>query len=183
MPFTTDWSSAPKDAAIDATLLELGFELNDKGQFVDKDGNYHAYFVGDNERTNEVRDEALRECARGAVKYQLLAYDVQEVFLTGSGGIVIKERPISEPHVSILSTKPSIMKNRKDVVIVIPDLNSDLGISSYRELFGEGGMDVGSLLGLAKKLQSTSLAGDGTVSDVQRLTSFDHKEMMLTRNP
>ena len=65
----------PKDPFYPANLADLGYTVNDEGQFVHvKTGEFFEYSVTDNERANQMHCEAMHKCARKAVLDELTKY-------------------------------------------------------------------------------------------------------------
>ncbi|KAK3700376.1 hypothetical protein LTR37_015987 [Vermiconidia calcicola] len=154
----------PVDATSETTLIELGYKLNEKGQFV----NFHTsnstpsffdFFVSDNENRNEENREKMHEAARTEVMKMLEKMGVKETFLWGEDGAEISNAKPTAPNVTILTTNLDELKAKKDVVVVIGDHNGDAGIWAYRHFLGEGGVDGGSAVGLVKKLKDVGLEG------------------------
>ena len=153
--------SLPQDPQYQANLTELGYHLNDKGQFlsISNPAQFFAFFHTDNERANEKRKEAMHMCVRQIVKEELAKLGVKELFLTGEDGKSVEEvKPVGK-HLPILVTEPVALKQKKDVIIVIGEQVQDLGIWAWRSLMKEGGIDDGSAVGLVKKLQDMRLDG------------------------
>ncbi|KAK3695923.1 hypothetical protein LTR37_018278 [Vermiconidia calcicola] len=154
----------PVDATSETTLIELGYKLNDKGQFVkfhtsSSTPSFFEFFVSDSESRNEENREKMHEAARNVVMQMLEKLGVRETFLWGEDGAEISDAKPTAPHVTILTTELAELKNKKDVVVVIGDHNADAGIWAYRHFLGEGGVDGGSAVGLVKKLESVGLEG------------------------
>lgn len=143
----------PEEPDFPKNLAELGYKINEKGQFVNvKDGKFFDFFNTDNDRANVIRKEAMHFCARDAVKQAAAGHGIQEIYVTGANGTNIKTtKPVAQ-HLRILTTKPIVLKAKKDVVIIIGEHTQDPGIWAYRHLMKEGGIDGGSLVGLMKKL-------------------------------
>ncbi|KAK5717165.1 hypothetical protein LTR15_009054 [Elasticomyces elasticus] len=146
----------PQDPTMPANLQALGFQVNGDNQFV-KSGNssgkpveFFDFYHTNNERANEVRREAIHECARKEVIAQLGKLGVKQVFMKGEQ--FLDMRP-EGPHVAILATDLDVLKYKKDVVVVVNEHMQDLGIWAYRMLMREPGIDGGSAVGLVKKLQ------------------------------
>lgn len=155
------WENLPKDPQYPADFDNLGYRFNAQGQLVGKNSDeFFDYFHTDNERVNDTRKEAVHESVRGRVKEELADLDVKEYYLTGHSGREIYDEKPDMKHVNILVTDREALKKKIDVILVVPDQNQDLGILTYRELLGAGGIERGSILGLVHKLQTTSLSGD-----------------------
>ncbi|KAK5728023.1 hypothetical protein LTR17_012220 [Elasticomyces elasticus] len=146
----------PQDPAMPANLQALGYKVNGLNQFVKsgtpsgKPVEFFDFYHSSNERSNEVRREAMHECARKEVIAQLGKLGVKQVFMKGEQ--FLDMRP-DGPHVAILATDLDVLKYKKDVVVVVNEHMQDLGIWAYRMLMREPGIDGGSAVGLVKKLQ------------------------------
>ncbi|EME86802.1 uncharacterized protein MYCFIDRAFT_77379 [Pseudocercospora fijiensis CIRAD86] len=141
----------PPEPEYEADLEKLGFRLNEKYQFVET-GAVFDYYHTDNDRANELRKEAFHTAARAKIAEVLSErHGIQELYLTG--GTYHHERP-QEPHVSILCTKVSELKKKHDIVVVIGEAKEDPGIWGWRVAGKEGGIESGSVVGLAARLQS-----------------------------
>ena len=60
----------------------------------------------------------------------------------------------NEPHLSIYCTPREILREKKDVIVIINNSGTDLGVLSYRHLLRSGGIDGGSCISLAKSLRA-----------------------------
>jgi hypothetical protein len=146
--FVRQHKTLPADPAYPANLEELGFTVNQRGEFISTSAEhntqvYFNFFHTDNERVNEVRKEAMHTAARKAVKDELARLGVKEVFLTGDDGDLIEEEKPEGPHVTVYATDLDVLKEKMHVVVVIGEHNSDAGILAYRSLMREGGIDKG----------------------------------------
>ena len=126
------------------------------------------FFYTDNERANEVRREAFHAAIKNEMLSELKKLGIKEVFVTKGA---CKENKPSKPHVTILATEPTVLKTMKNVVVFTNEHKQDLGVLAYRTLAREGGLDAGSVLGLAKKLNGTPTTLDNgiTAEDIQSL--------------
>ncbi|KXT17704.1 hypothetical protein AC579_9022 [Pseudocercospora musae] len=141
----------PPEPKYEADLEKLGFRLNEKYQFTD-DGGVFDFYHTDNDQANELRKEAFHTAARVKIAEVLRErYGIQELYLTGSK--YHYERP-QEPHVSILCTKVSELKKKHDIVVVIGEASGDAGVWAWRVAGKEGGIELGSAIGVAARLQS-----------------------------
>jgi hypothetical protein len=71
-----------------------------------------------------------------------------------------------EPWVHIYANSQSVLNKKKRVVVIINDHNQDLGIWAYRVVSAEdGGIDVGTCVGIAKELKRRYNTGDADKSD------------------
>jgi len=59
-----------------------------------------------------------------------------------------------EPHLSIYCTPCDILKEKKDIIVIINNGGTDLGVWSYRHLLRSGGIEGGSCVSLAKALKA-----------------------------
>ncbi|KAF7184939.1 hypothetical protein HII31_13751 [Pseudocercospora fuligena] len=141
----------PPEPKYEADLEKLGFRLNEKYQFIENGGVFDFYHT-DNDQANELRKEAFHTAARIKIAEVLRERcGVQELYLTGSK--YHYERP-QEPHVSILCTKVSELKKKHDIVVIIGEASEDAGIWAWRVAGKEGGIESGSAIGVAARLQS-----------------------------
>ncbi|KAK4555292.1 hypothetical protein LTR86_007588 [Recurvomyces mirabilis] len=178
----TDLPQDPRPAAADSaaastniTLASLGFVMNENHQFVKANiaaGNgpegYFNFFHTDNERSNEVRREAMHAQIKKSMLSELKKLGITEVFIHEGACQVAKP---SGPHATILASEPGLLKTLKDVIVIVNEHKQDLGILAYRALAREGGLDVGSVFGVASKLSAvtTKLDTGITAGDVQAL--------------
>lgn len=160
---------APPEPFYEADLEKLGFRLDEHNKFVNvstarsrhmltstdiftqtRTGEVFDYYHTNNEHANDLRKEAFHTAARAKIAEVLREeYGITELYLTGSK--IHTERP-QEPHVSILSTKVSDLKKKRDIVVVIGEAGADAGIWAWRVAGKEGGIEKGSVVGLAKRL-------------------------------
>ncbi|KAK5131273.1 hypothetical protein LTR08_001178 [Meristemomyces frigidus] len=162
---TTD--NLPKDPSYPADLTSLGYKLNSESQIVeiDKPAQFFTFYATDNDRANEVHKEAMHECVRNIVLDRLAEKGVKQIYVNGDGFVVSKPEG---PHTTILATEPSVLKEKRDVVVVVNEHMQDLGIWSYRLLMREGGINAGSAVGLVEKLQAWG-SGNGTQGPVSAI--------------
>ena len=153
--FRRSESNLPEDPKFPADLAALGFKLNEQGQFVkvSNESEFFNFFASDNERSNEKRKEVMHVCAREAVRQAAAEHGVVEVYLCGKDGKDISMTKPNGPHLRIFVTDLEVLKQKKDVVVVVGEHNQDVGIWACRSLMREGGIDGGSVVGLVKKLE------------------------------
>ena len=144
----------PKEPAYPASLAVLGYELNGKSQFVKvgTESEFFNYFHSDSERFNELRKEAMHECARQSMYTALAGHGITELYLTGNNGTVVKKVKPDAAHVSILTSEVSELRHKKDVIVLIGEHTQDLGVWAYRILLKEGGTVEGTAAGLAERI-------------------------------
>ncbi|KAK3674339.1 hypothetical protein LTR78_005808 [Recurvomyces mirabilis] len=164
-------------AATNVTLASLDFVMNENRHFVKANtatGNgpeeYFNFFHTDNERSNEVRGEAMHAQIKKSMLSELKKLGITEVFI--HEGACQATKP-SGPHATILASEPRVLKTLKDVIVIVNEHKQDLGVLAYRALAREGGLDVGSVFGLASKLSAvtTNLGTGPTAGDVHALAS------------
>lgn len=149
--FRRNDTNLPEDVGWPTNLAELGFKLNDKGQFVKirKDGDIGSdeaegkpvevfdFYGSDSERSNEMRKEAMHRCAKQEMIRELEELGVKQLYLNGQA---FREVKPEGPHVIILTTQLDELKDKKDVIVVVNEHKQDLGVWAYRTLMREGGM-------------------------------------------
>ncbi|EME39014.1 hypothetical protein DOTSEDRAFT_29195 [Dothistroma septosporum NZE10] len=147
----------PQALAFPPELDKLGFELRN-GTFVRKDESspqYFDYFNSDDHDTNDRRKEAIHEAARTVVASELESeFDIKQIYID-SDGEINTTKP-SEAHVTLLATEVSKLRAKRDVIIVIGEAaagRQDAGIWAYRVLMNGGGIEQGSVVGLAKMVK------------------------------
>ncbi len=92
------------------------------------------------------------------------------------GELLSTEKPPADtPFTTIYVTQPNILKQKKDVIVVIQEQTQDKGIWAYRLLMRlpDGGVEVGSAVGLVKKLQKLPFDGVPDKLDAPAKNSFD----------
>ncbi|KAK5112418.1 hypothetical protein LTR85_011527 [Meristemomyces frigidus] len=158
----------PKDPFYPADLSGLGYRLNEHGQIVDAEEPSHFFLIyhTDNDRANEVRKEAIHKCVRKIVLSSLDAMGVKPLYVNDDSFIDTKPEG---PHTQILTTELEVLKNKRDVIVVVNEHMQDLGVWAYRLLMRDAGIDVGSAVGLVKKLQiwGSSTAAEDSVACVE----------------
>ena len=154
-------NNLPKDPNYPADLTSLGYKLNANNQIVElaNPANYFTFYATDNDRANEVRKEAMHECVRTIVLDRLAANGVRQIYVNGDGFV---ETQPEGPHTTILATEAAVLREKRDVVIVVNEHMQDLGIWSYRMLMRDGGVTNGSAVGLVEKLQAWGSSSAGT---------------------
>ncbi|TKA74246.1 hypothetical protein B0A55_05684 [Friedmanniomyces simplex] len=146
----------PADPSFPAELHALGYKVNQLGQFVEAESeegepaDFFDFYHTDNERANDVRKEAMHECARREVVERLSELGVDVLYAHGE--TFAEVRP-EGPHVAILATELEALREKREVLVVVNEHMQDLGIWAYRLLMGEAGIEGGSAVGLVKKLQ------------------------------
>ncbi|KAF2820106.1 hypothetical protein CC86DRAFT_361760 [Ophiobolus disseminans] len=145
------------DPVFAADLKELGFFINDLGQFrmIGAPEKEYIFHATNNERVNEMRREGMQECQRRETEKRL--------FLLGINRIYLPEFTITKPdgpHVPILAPAPEVLKVRKRIIVVVNDTIQDIGILAYRELQRGLGVNGGSAVDFVKRIIKRSATGD-----------------------
>ncbi|KZM20506.1 hypothetical protein ST47_g8375 [Ascochyta rabiei] len=99
------------------------------------------------DRHNEVRNEALHACSRAEVTERLSKLGIKQLYFPH----LVTTKP-NGPHVPILAPPPDVLKTRKRVIVVVNDASQDLGILAYRQLQRELGLNGGSVINFAKEI-------------------------------
>ncbi|KAK4993007.1 hypothetical protein LTR50_000713 [Elasticomyces elasticus] len=151
-------SGLPQDPLFEANLTKIGIEVTPTGQFV-RIGEPDEFFKFRSDQktqdfqavshVNEVRRETFHECVRNEVTKRLSDQNIASLYLPQ----LTTEQP-SEAHIPILCTAPEILRHKHNVIVVVGESVQDLAIWAYRIVSRTGGMDEGSAVGLAKKLQA-----------------------------
>ena len=128
------------------------------------------FFATNNDRHNEVRDEAMHGkllttwvrpklttvvCVRREVNERLYKLGIDPYYLPGMSAT----KPAG-PHIPILAPPPSVLQVRKRLFVVVNDRSQDLGILSYSRLQRDLGVDGGSIVSLAKELVKLNSTND-----------------------
>lgn len=145
---------APSEPAHGKTLSEFGYHINEKGECINTTtGEYFDFFHTDSERANDSRRGAFQECLRAEIAATLKnKHGIEEIFIGGQDGAeVFTTRPTGS-HVRLLATELSELRQKQDVIVVVGESTQDCGIWAWRLVQREGGMEEGSLVGLAKKV-------------------------------
>ena len=184
--FARQNNDLPNDPEHAVTLEDMGYKVNEQGQFVSIDSPQHFFrqFTTDNERVNEVNRGSMNHHARGVVNKRLLKEGVVKLFLWGDSGVSWSQEAPEQntPYTKIYATEPQVLKEEKDVIVVIGEHSQDLGIWAYRALMGEGGLNEGSAQGLAKKLRGLSFDGFPDQCDSPAGGRKDLVEVMADEN-
>ncbi|KAK0362399.1 hypothetical protein LTR59_008866 [Friedmanniomyces endolithicus] len=159
----------PQDPCFPADLHALGYKVNELGQFVEVEpaegtaADFFDFYHTDSERANEVRKEAMHECARKEILERLSELGVKPLFVYGQKFTQVKP---GVPYVSILATNLAVLKKKKDVLVIVNEHKQDLGIWAYRLLLWQAGIEGGSAVGMVKKLKAwqSMSANDSSVS-------------------
>ncbi|CAK1358900.1 unnamed protein product [Cercospora beticola] len=146
--------AAPKEPEYSTDLAAFGYHKNEKGEFVDNTtGEYFDFFHTDNDRVNDLRRGAYQECLRKEIAAELKEkHGITELFVTGADGTEISSSRPSGQNVSLLTTKVSELAQKRDIIIVIGESSQDCGVWAWRTVQREGGIDGGSVTGLASKM-------------------------------
>lgn len=113
-----------------------------------KPTEFFLFKATNNPRYNEVRKEALNEAVRGALIKRARKEGLQMVHLPQ----FTTERP-TEAHVSIFTTPPKLLCQRKGVIVIVNEDVQDLGVFAWRKIGSETGLNgSGSILGIVKEL-------------------------------
>jgi hypothetical protein len=128
--------------------------MNQKGEFVNTEtGEYFDFFHTDSERVNDLRRGVFQDCLRTEIAATLKdKHCIEELFLSGQHGTACTAAQPIEPHVSILVTELSKLREKRDIIVVVGESTQDCGIWAWRLVQREGGMEEGSLVGLAEKM-------------------------------
>ena len=176
----------PKDPSYPSNLTDLGFKVNDKGEFVKiaHPDQFFDFFHTDNDRANEVRKEAVHECARDTVLAELTKLGIKELYLSGEDGATLSNAKPAGQHTKILTSDVKVLGEKKDVLVVVGEHSQDLGVWAYRSLFRAPGIDGGSAVGLVKKLQALGLdgaSGQPVRKNIAQATSVTRTDSVVTR--
>lgn len=96
------------------------------------------------------------------------------------------EKPQGEPSVPILVTNKEELRKKKRIVVVINDDFQDLGLWAYRIVSKDHGVEAGSVVSLAKTMQTnqfaTLAAGDDAAPKLDAdEEKHDLKESLITK--
>ncbi|KAH7381541.1 Arb2 domain-containing protein [Pyrenochaeta sp. MPI-SDFR-AT-0127] len=143
--------------AADLNALGLSFFINKVGQIrmIEAPEEPYIFRSTNNDRVNEVRQEAMRVCQREEAEKRLTALGVTRFYLPSFS----TKKPIG-PHIPILTSPPEILKTRKRVIVLINDSFQDLGILAYGQLQRELGINGGSVVNFVKEIIKRSGTDD-----------------------
>ncbi|GIZ38689.1 hypothetical protein CKM354_000209600 [Cercospora kikuchii] len=146
--------AAPKEPEYSTDLAVFGYHKNEKGEFIDNTtGEYFDFFHTDNDRVNDLRRGAYQECLRKEIAAELKEkHGITELFVTGADGTEISSSRPSGQNVSVLTTNVSELAQKRDIIIIVGESGQDRGVWAWRIVQREGGIDGGSLTGLASKV-------------------------------
>ncbi|SMQ56126.1 unnamed protein product [Zymoseptoria tritici ST99CH_3D7] len=164
--FKANTLSASAKSNFPADLAALGFHFTADGTLRNiETGKPFDFHHTNDERTNQMRKEAVQQAVREHVLQVLRAkYNIHEYYLTPENE-VLKDKPESA-HVPILMTEVSEIVNRRDVIVYVGEETQEMGIWAWRMLRDEGFLSKGTAIGLAEEA-----AGWGTT-----LKSFGETE-------
>ncbi|XPS71083.1 hypothetical protein M3J09_003268 [Ascochyta lentis] len=103
------------------------------------------------DRHNEVRNEAFHACSRAEVTERLFKLGIKQFYFPH----LTTTKP-DGPHVPILAPPPDVLKTRKRVIVIVNDAIQDLGVLAYRQLQREFGVNGGSVINFAKEIAKRS---------------------------
>ncbi|KAF2275089.1 uncharacterized protein EI97DRAFT_87539 [Westerdykella ornata] len=158
--FRLQESNLPKDPKFPADLKELGFFINEAGQFcmINYPDKFFQYYYSNNERVNNARREAYHQCQRREVAKRLSALGLVNLYLPQLTSV----KPEDEASVPILAPPAEILRTRKRVIVIVNSTLQDLGILAYRELQRAAGVNDGSIIGFVKEIIRRSTGADDT---------------------
>ncbi|KAM3421992.1 hypothetical protein BST61_g2369 [Cercospora zeina] len=147
-------TTAPSEPVYSTDLAAFGFHKNEKNEFVsDATGEHFDFFHTDSDRVNDLRRGAYQECLRKEIAAELKEkHGITELFVTGANGAEIASSRPNGPHLSLLTTQVSELAHKRDIIIIIGESMQDCGVWAWRVVQRDGGMDGGSLTGLAGKV-------------------------------
>ncbi|KAJ4337538.1 hypothetical protein N0V95_008300 [Ascochyta clinopodiicola] len=137
------------DPSYPADLKELGFFINKLGhiRMIDAPEKPFVFHSLNDDRHNEVRNEALHACSRAEVTERLSKLGIKQLYFPH----LVTTKP-NGPHIPILAPPLDVLKTRKRVIVVVNDALQDLGILAYRQLQREFGLNGGSVINFAKEM-------------------------------
>lgn len=94
-------------------------------------------------------------CQREEAEKRLSALGLTRIYLPGFNTTKPKG-----PHIPILAPAPSVLKNRKRIIVLINDDTQDLGILSYSQLQGDLGLNGGSIINFVKEIITRSVVDE-----------------------
>ncbi|KAK5164356.1 uncharacterized protein LTR77_010052 [Saxophila tyrrhenica] len=153
----------PVDPSYPADLTQLNYKLDDKGEFVkitnpEGPNKHFTFFISSSDRVNEVHKEATHTAVREIIKGELSKFGVRELFLAGGGGDeVLGGVQPKDKHMVVMTSDVEVLKEKNDVIVIVGELNQDMGVWAWRSCMREGGINGGSVVGMMKKLQALDM--------------------------
>ncbi|KAI3392324.1 hypothetical protein diail_5875 [Diaporthe ilicicola] len=153
--FRRRWSGLPEDPSFPSDLEELGYFVEPKSdeiRQIDDPRYYFHYFESKNERYNDCKRFAFNK----AVRDQLIHPRLEALGLTklalplGADPAAYTTTTTNNPHVPIF-VSPGL-KSKKRVVVIVGESEQELGVIAHRVVGGQGGVDKGSMVGIARAL-------------------------------
>ncbi|KAF3000730.1 hypothetical protein E8E13_003687 [Curvularia kusanoi] len=158
------------DAYYPADLKELGFFINTQGQIrmIEAPEKAFVFNATNNERHNEMRNEAFHTCSRAEVIERLSKVGIKQLYLPQ----LLSVKP-NGPHIPILAPPMDVLRTRKRIIVIVNDSVQDLGILAYRQLQRELGINGGSVVNFAKEMINHSAIRDIKTRPGTVYSSFD----------
>lgn len=180
MAFRRTDANIPKDVTFPDNIHKLGFTGNLSGQIVDEiTGEYFSFDKYENERTNQLRYDAIHKAVRKELHRVLAKFGIKTRYMLedDEGLSVVNTKPLT-PSFCILTSAglapgedndfPLVVGESensagvapgkvKELYLVIGDSKQDLGILSRKAVLTEGGLACGSVLGLVAALRGKSM--------------------------
>ncbi|KAF2214295.1 hypothetical protein CERZMDRAFT_95571 [Cercospora zeae-maydis SCOH1-5] len=156
-------TTTPSEPVFSTNLAAFGFHKNEKKEFVsDATGEHFDFFHTDSDRVNDLRRGAYQECLRKEIAAELKEkHGIAELFVAGANGAEISSSRPDGPNLSLLTTQVSELVHKRDIIIVIGESDQDCGVWAWRIVQRGGGMNGGSLTGLAGKVMEQVEASTG----------------------
>ncbi|EOD43975.1 putative ribosomal protein s14 protein [Neofusicoccum parvum UCRNP2] len=164
--FRLSEAGMPEDPSYPPNLKQLGYFIDEKSEIrtIKPPHNYYNFWISNNDRVNESFREAMHACIKEEVVHRMAALGIPPLYLPH----LTLEKPQNEPSVPILVTSKDELKKKKRIIVVINDDFQDLGLWAYRIASKEHGVEAGSVISLAKAMQTNQFAAqaavDGTAS-------------------
>ncbi|KKY36736.1 putative mitochondrial 40s ribosomal protein mrp2 [Diaporthe ampelina] len=176
--FRRRWSGLPEDPAFPADLEKLGYCVEpktDEIRLIDGPNYYFNYFQSKSMRHNDCQRFAFNT----AVQEQLIYPRLEAL------GLAKLALPLgtatAQPHVPIF-VSPGL-KNKKRVVLIVGESEQELGVLAHRVIGGAGGVDKGSMVGIARAILQDQgedqVDGAATTSAIDTDTSDNAPGLIL----
>jgi hypothetical protein len=151
----SDWN-LPEVPAVSSNLDDAGFSVSEAGRIeeVGNPGEFFKFARYTQHHMNLKREEVVHCGVREVITSELAKLGVEKTYLSGDGGASIARTKPDGPHTAIYTTALPELELKKDVVVVIGEGRQDVGVWAWRTILGPEGLNVGSVIGLAKKLQA-----------------------------
>ena len=157
MPFSRTDFDLPEDVSFPADLTELGLKRDLRWRYVqiDNEDEFDEYDIYPSKEINDKRHEAVHEAIRNDVYGLLGNMGIKQIYVHDKDVSVTSEIPEQKPKIKMLyGGFEGVEHSSNEIYVIVGDTRRELGIFSRLITDTAGGPLEGTVLGVAKKLQT-----------------------------